>query len=242
MPERELRFKIFRHNPFDPESEPRMEEFRLAETPRMTLFTTLSRIREEMDPTLQFDFVCRAAVCGSCAMLVNGKPKLACRTRIEDLPKDITLMPLPFFKLVADLSVDTGEWFRDMGTRVESWIESQEAFDPKAEELRMSNETAAEIYELDRCIECGCCVAACGAAQMNPSYLGATGLFRMARFLADPRDSRPESTVFDIVSTEEGIFGCIGLAACEDYCPKDLPLTSQLAYLRRKTTSHALRK
>ncbi|NQW18686.1 MAG: fumarate reductase iron-sulfur subunit [Chloroflexi bacterium] len=242
MPDRELRFRVFRHNPFDPESTPRMVQFQLTETPRMTLFTALTRIREELEPSLQFDIVCRAAVCGSCAILVNGKPRLACRTRIETLPNDITLMPLPFFKLVADLSVDTGQWFRDMGTRVQSWINAREPFDPNAEEARMSNETAAEIYELDRCIECGCCVAACGAAQMNPEYLGAAGMLRIARFLADPRDGRPEAAVFDVVSTEEGIFGCIGLAACEDYCPKDLPLTSRLAYLRRKTALLALRK
>ena len=100
MRERKLTFSIFRYNPYDPESEPRMQEYVLVETPRMTLFTALSRIREEIDPSLQFDFVCRSAICGSCALLVNGRPKLACHTRTSELPKQITLMPLPFFRLV----------------------------------------------------------------------------------------------------------------------------------------------
>src|SRR3990172_5362410 len=94
MRERKLTFSIFRYNPYDPESEPRMQEYVLVETPRMTLFTALSRIREEIDPSLQFDFVCRSAICGSCALLVNGRPRLACHTRTEDLPDKITLLPL----------------------------------------------------------------------------------------------------------------------------------------------------
>ena len=73
MPNRKLTLSIFRHNPYDPKSKPRLQEFELEETPRMTLFTVLTRIREEQDPGLQFDFVCRSAICGSCGMLVNGR-------------------------------------------------------------------------------------------------------------------------------------------------------------------------
>src|SRR5690348_11768518 len=77
---RTLTFRVFRHNPADPASTPHLQEYTLAETRGLNLFGALSRIREEQDPTLQFDFVCRSAVCGSCAMLINGKPTLACRT------------------------------------------------------------------------------------------------------------------------------------------------------------------
>jgi fumarate reductase iron-sulfur subunit len=240
--DRELTLSIFRYNPYDPESAPRMQDFVLDETPRMTLFTALTRIREELDPSLQFDFVCRSAVCGSCAMLVNGEPRLACRTRTDELPSKITLMPLPFFRLVGDLSVDTGTWFAQMGQRVESWIHTLRPFDPDGEEERMSNEKAQEVYELDRCIECGCCLAACATAQMREDFLGAAGLLRIARFLMDPRDQRTEADVFDVVATDDGVFGCIGLLACHDYCPKELPLMEQLAYLRRKMALASLRR
>ncbi|MBI4234046.1 MAG: fumarate reductase iron-sulfur subunit [Chloroflexi bacterium] len=241
MDSRRLIFRIFRHNPYDPDSTPRLQGFNLDETPRMTLFTALTRIREELDPSLQFDFVCRSAVCGSCAVMVNGRPRLACRTRTAELPKRITLMPLPFFRLVADLSVDTGSWFRGMGERVESWIHSQEPFDPDRPEERMSNEQAQAVYELDRCIECGCCLASCGAAQMRADYLGAAGLLRIARFLADPRDHRSPAQVFEVVATDEGVFGCVGFLACQDYCPKGLPLAAQIAHLRRKLTLASLK-
>ncbi|MFQ5992775.1 MAG: fumarate reductase iron-sulfur subunit [Nitrospiraceae bacterium] len=242
MPNRKLTFSIFRYNPFDPNSKPRLQDFELEETPRMTLFTVLTRIREELDPGLQFDFVCRSAICGSCAMLVNGRPRLACRTRTEELPNKITLLPLPFFHLIGDLSVDTGSWFREMGRRIESWIHSNRSFDPEAEEERMSDREAQVIYELDRCIECGCCLAACATAQMRGDFLGAAGLVRLARFLVDPRDRRSDAEVFEVVGTDDGIFGCIGLLACQDFCPKDLPLGTQMAYLRRKLARASFRR
>lgn len=236
-----LTFSIFRHSPYNPDSKPRMQQYALSETPWMTLFTALTRIREEIDPSLQFDFVCRSAVCGSCGVLVNGRPRLACRTRTEELPDRITLLPLPFFRLVGDLSVDTGAWFREMGKRVQSWVHTAAPFNPDQEE-RMSNEKAIAIYELDRCIECGCCLAACATAQMRPSFLGAAGLMRIARFLTDPRDQRSPGEMFDVVKTSEGVFGCIGLLACEDNCPKHLPASTQMAYLRRRLLLSGLGK
>lgn len=239
--DRTLTFSVFRHNPYDPESVPRLQEYVLEQTPRMTLFTALSVIRERIDPSLQFDFVCRSAICGSCAMLVNGRPRLACKTRIAELPDHITLLPLPMFRLVGDLSVDTGSWFEAMGKRVESWIHTLDEFDPEAEEGRMSNQRAMEVYELDRCIECGCCLSSCATMQMRPGFLGPAGMLRVARFVADPRDERGEGEFFEVISTEEGVFGCVGLLACEDYCPKELPLATQLAYLRRKMLAAAIR-
>lgn len=242
MSTRKLTLSIFRHNPYDPESTPRMQDYSLEETPRMTLFTALTWIQEEVDPSLQFDFVCRSAICGSCAMLVNGRPRLACHTRTNELPDKITLLPLPFFRLIGDLSVDTGSCFAAMDQRVESWIHTLHPFDPEAEEERMSNEQALAIYELDRCIECGCCLAACATVQMRPEFIGPAGMLRIARFLVDPRDQRTDADFFEVVGTDEGVFGCIGLLACEDYCPKKLPLMTQIAYLRRRMTLAALRR
>jgi fumarate reductase iron-sulfur subunit len=200
----------------------------------MTLFIALNRLREEQDPSLQFDFCCRAGICGACAMVINGRPGLACRTKTRDLPETITLLPLPVFKLIGALSVDTGSWFRQMYQKVESWIHTDKVFDPAAPEERMDNQLANEIYELDRCIECGCCVAGCGTAIMRPDFLGAVALNRLARFVLDPRDERTETEYFDLVGTDEGVFGCMGLLACEDVCPKEIPLQDQLGMLRRK--------
>jgi len=238
---RTLRFNIFRYNPRNPASVPHMREYSLDETESMTLFIALGRIREEQDPSLQFDFCCRAGICGSCAMVINGRPGLACHTKTKEMPEAISLMPLPFFKLVGDLSVDTGSWFRGMYQKIESWVHTSKTFDPGAEEERMDNEVAEQIYELERCIECGCCVAACGTALMREDFLGAVALNRVARFLIDPRDERTEKEYFDVVGHDDGVFGCMGLLACEDVCPKDIPLQDQLGMLRRKMALAAVR-
>ena len=88
----------------------------------MTLFIALTEIREKLDPSLQFDFVCRAGICGSCSMLVNGRPALACRTLTQNLPDSFTLAPLPVFELIGDLSVNTGKWMRGMSERLQTWV------------------------------------------------------------------------------------------------------------------------
>ena len=173
-------------------------------------------------------------------MLVNGRPALACRTLTADLPETISLYPLPVFKLIGDLSVDTGTWFREMAERTEAWIHEQLPFDPEAEEARMSDDLAQAIYEGDRCIECGCCVASCGVANVEPEFLGAAGLNRVARFMLDPRDAREDADWFGVIATEHGVFGCIGMMACADVCPKNLPLLEVYSYLRRKSLGGAL--
>jgi len=216
--------------------------FVLEETTNMTLFIALNRLREEQDPGLIFDFCCRAGICGACAMVINGRPGLACQTKTKELPEAITLLPLPVFKLIGDLSVDTGVWFREMYQKTESWIHTAKEFDPAKEEERMDNAVAEEIYELERCIECGCCIAACGTARMRDDFLGAAALNRIARFVIDPRDQRTDKQYFDIIGNDYGIFGCMGLLACEDVCPKKLPLQNQLGFLRRKMGITALKQ
>jgi fumarate reductase iron-sulfur subunit len=237
---RQLTFEVFRYNPEDPDSVPHIDQFELDESPYMTLYIALNRIREEQEPGLQFDFACRSAICGSCGMLVNGRPSLACRTLTSQLPSTISLHPLPVFQLVGDLSVDTGTWFRQMAERTEAWVHQRLQFDPEAQEAPMSDAVAQKIYASDRCIECGCCVASCGVANINKDFFAAAGLNRIARFMLDPRDARDESEWFDVVSSDEGVFGCIGMMACEDVCPKELPLLEIHAYLRRRMLANGL--
>ncbi|MFW5816223.1 MAG: fumarate reductase iron-sulfur subunit [Wenzhouxiangella sp.] len=233
-PGRTLVFKILRHNPADPDSVPQVARFELEEYEGMTLFIALNEIRERFAPDLQFDFVCRAGICGSCGMVVNGRPGLACRTLTSTLPAEISLAPLPLFKLIGDLSVDTGEWMRGMSERLETWIHEQSTPDIHALEERMEPELAEQIYELDRCIECGCCIAACGTARMREDFVGAVGLNKIARFRLDPRDERTDPDFYQLIGDDDGVFGCMSLLGCHDVCPKELPLQTQIAFMRRK--------
>ncbi|MBK8309315.1 MAG: fumarate reductase iron-sulfur subunit [Gammaproteobacteria bacterium] len=232
---RQLRISVMRHNPTDPRSQPRMESFEVEEAEGMTLFIALNEIRENQDPSLQFDFVCRAGICGACGMLIDGRPRLACRTLTRDLGTGITLAPLPAFQLIGDLSVDTGKWMQGMSERLEAWVHMREAEpDLCALEERMEPQLAQDIYELERCIECGCCIAGCATAQMREDFVGAAGLNKIARLRLDPRDTRSDAQFYELIGDENGVFGCMSLLGCEDYCPKDLDLSTQIAFLRRK--------
>ena len=235
---RQLKISVLRFNPQDPQSEPHMQTYEIEEAEGMTLFIALMEIREKQDPSLEFDFVCRAGICGSCGMMVNGSPTLACRTLTKDQGTEISLAPLPVFELIADLSVDTGKWMRGMSERLETWLHMKEQEpDLRRMEERMEPELAEKIYELDRCIECGCCVAGCGTARMRENFVGAVGLNKIARFRIDPRDRRTDDDYYELIGDDDGVFGCMSLIACHDVCPKNLPLATQIAFLRRKMVS-----
>ena len=231
---RTLKISILRFDPHIKGDKARMETFEIREAPGMTLYIALNDIRKHMDNSLKFDFVCRAGICGSCSMLINGRPGLACRTLTSKMDAEITLAPLPTFELIGDLSVYTGNWMRGLNERLSTWIHNEVKTDMNRLEERMEPELSEEIYELDRCIECGCCVAGCGTMQMNDNFLGAVGLNKIARYQLDPRDKRSDEDYYELVGDEDGVFGCMTLLGCEDVCPKDLPLQSKIAYLRRQ--------
>jgi fumarate reductase iron-sulfur subunit len=239
-PNRQLRFSILRYNPQEPGATPRMQQYELEEADGMTLFIALNEIREKQDSSLQFDFVCRAGICGSCGMMIDGKPGLACRTLTKNLGSNITLAPLPVFELIGDLSVNTGKWMRAMSERLRTWVHMKEQeLDLGRIEQRMEPELAEEIYLLDRCIECGCCVSGCGTARMRKDFVGAVGINKIARFRLDPRDGRSDEDFYELIGDDDGVFGCMSLLACHDVCPKNLPLATQIAFIRRKMARKA---
>ena len=238
MSDKTISIRVTRFRP-EQEDAPIEQVYQIPYQDDWVVLDALNYIKDQVDGTLSYRWSCRMGVCGSCGMMINGRPTLGCRTLTAELPSTISLAPMPAFKLIGDLSVDTGTWFRDMSERVESWIHTQKEFDPAAEEERMDNEIAGKIYELERCIECGCCVAGCGTANIREDFLGATALNRIGRFMLDPRDERDSEDWFELVSTDEGVFGCMGLMGCDDVCPKELPLLEVFAYMRRRMTEVA---
>jgi len=232
---REIEITVFRYNPQDKNSTPEYQTYTLEETPGMTLYVALIKIWSSMDPDLSFDFVCRAGICGSCSMVVNGKPRLACKTRTNEFPDGkITLLPLPTFEHIKDLSVDTGNWMNSMSKKVESWIHTKEETDIAALEKPIEPDVAQAVFDLDRCIECGICLASCSTKIMHEDFVGAVGLNRTARFAIDPHDERSDEEFYELIGDDNGVFGCMSLMGCEDHCPKDLPLQTKIAYMRRK--------
>jgi fumarate reductase iron-sulfur subunit len=172
---------------------------------------------------------------------VNGRPTLACRTLTRDVGPDITLAPLPVFELIGDLSVNTGKWMRGMSERLEAWLHAKrKEVDLSRIEEPMDPDLAEKLNELDRCVECGCCVASCGTARMRPDFVGAVGIAKIGRFRLDPRDERTDADYYELIGDDSGVFGCMSLLACQDVCPKNLPLQTQIAFVRRKMMREGL--
>ena len=238
---RMLKVSILRYNPADPKSVPHMQTYEIEESDSMTLYILLNELRDTQDPSLQFDFVCRAGICGSCAMMINGKPGLACRTLTRDLPTEFTLAPLPAFELIGDLSVNTGKWMRNMSERMETWVHMKtEEINLCKKEEPMDPQLAEDIYLLDRCVECGC-IAGCGTVRIRPDFAGGVAINKIARFRLDPRDTRNDADFYDVIGDDSGVFGCMSLLACHDFCPKDLPLKTQIAFIRRKMAEQGIK-
>lgn len=212
------------------EHDARIQEYRVEELPGMSVVGMLETIRRELDPTIYYEASCRSAVCGTCAIMINGTPKLACKTQTVGLLEKITLAPLRGFPVIRDLAADKSKFFERLNREtIQGWINHSVAFNPEQEFL-MPDALAREIYEADRCIECGICVAGCLSAQTNKGFVGAAGLNKIFRFVLDPRDRRG---ITNMPVGEETF--CHGIGNCEVVCPKEISLTSHLGRLKRKT-------
>jgi len=233
MADRTLTIKIFRHDPQDPSSVPHYDTFQVKDRPFLNIYLVMDEIQSQYDPSLYFDVCCRSNVCGSCAVNINGKPMLACKTQTKDLPEIITIEPLRFFDHIKDVAVDKGRWFMEMTRRLEAWIHTSKPFNEELENLQ-SIDDQIPIYEAERCIECGICLEACGAAHFNKNYLGPAGLNRAYRFLIETRDERTLDDMAKHLFSENGVFGCEAMLACRNFCPKQIPLPYHIGILRRR--------
>ena len=218
-----LRLHILRFNPAQPEVAAALcRPTSSSDAAGMTLFIALGEIREKLDPSLQFDFVCRAGICGSCAMLINGRPGLACRTLTKNLGADITLAPLPVFKLIGDLSVDTGSWMRaheraarnvgpPAGGGGRSAPASRRAWSPSSPRRSTSSTAASSAAAASPAAAPRGC-ARTSSAPSASTRSRASGSTRATR--ADDED------FYELVGDDDGVFGCMSLLGCHDVCPE----------------------
>jgi len=234
-----LEFRIFRHDPLDPVSTPHFDTFKIQDRPFLSIYLAMEEIQETQDPTLYYDICCRSNVCGSCAVNVNGRPMLACKTQTKDLPREVTIEPLRYFDHIKDVAVDKGRWFMEMTRRLQAWMHTSKPFNEKLEHIQKEDERIP-VYEAERCIECGICIEACGAAHHNRNYVGPAGLNRAYRFLIDTRDERMLDDMAEQLFTESGLFGCEAMLGCRNFCPKQIPLPYHFGILRRRILSRVL--
>jgi succinate dehydrogenase / fumarate reductase iron-sulfur subunit len=232
-------FRVFRYSADSP-AEPRFDTYKLAVAPGTTVLSALFQIRRECDSTLAFRFSCRGAVCGNCAMTINGRCSLACRTQVASLPgPEVIIEPLPNLHVIRDLVVDMGP-FWDKYRQIQPWLHAAVQAEEEKSDHRQSPADFARIESLANCILCACCYGACRVLRRQPEYLGPAILAKLARFEEDTRDHRPAAALAAVDDEEEGAWGCDMHHRCSDVCPKDAGPDAGIAALRRRLVRYRL--
>ena len=232
---RTYRFEIFRYDESCPQP-PRFQAYELSANAGGSLLDALLKIQDEQEPSLAFRYACRGLVCGSCAMVVNGCPTLACRTQLADLPTNrVVIEPLSGFDIIKDLVVDMDP-FWEKYAQVQPWLQA-EGEEPS--DTRMSERQRERIDQFANCILCGLCHSACPAVAMNDDFTGPAALAKLYRFLADSRESRGPQTV-KAQNRHAGAWGCRTATRCIDVCPKNVRPFDGIAGVRRRIVTQAL--
>ena len=241
-PKKTVQLRIRRYNPATDE-EPHFDVFSVLSSESTTVLEALLAVRESRDTTLQVRYSCRMALCGSCGMLIDHLPRLACNTKVLALGRDvITIEPLPNFPVVRDLVTDSSGLFAKHAA-VAPYLtrrDAQEQEDPSSE-FEQSAEELEDFVQFSHCITCGLCVAACPTASTDELFFGPQAIAQAFRYNADSRDEGGRKRL-DILDTEHGAWRCHFAGSCSYVCPKGVDPALAIQFMRRELVKNAFGK
>jgi succinate dehydrogenase / fumarate reductase, iron-sulfur subunit len=224
---------VYRFNPAE-DRQPRYQNYELDMPPHTPLLTALLRVRAEIDPTLTLRYSCRSAICGSCAMVVNSKSRLACQTPVGpevERHGRVVVDPMRNQAVLRDLVVDQTP-FWDRYRRVQPFLLPDEEHPmPEGKETPMTPEELARFEETPRCIACAACYSACPAVEVDPAFPGPMALAKLYRFVVDPRDGGRLERLVRIQT--DGLWLCLRCHLCTEACPKDVRPSERIRDLKQ---------
>jgi len=209
---KEIKILVKRYEPEDKRSW--ISEYKVPVDEDTTVLDALIYIKDRIDRTLTFRYSCRMAICGSCGMVINGKPLLACHTRISEINEPIFIEPLFNFEILKDLVVDI-DIFMDYLKEMKPYIIRKE--EPK--EIIIKTEQQEPIMNPSACINCMLCYAACPVFGYDPTFKGPAALSLLYRYLMDPLDQGKEDRL-KIATDKDAIWKCSFWGECSNVCPK----------------------
>jgi succinate dehydrogenase / fumarate reductase iron-sulfur subunit len=235
----EYRLKIRR---FDPESGEAAywADYTSELPPERSVLDGVLQVKDREDASIGIRCSCRAAICGSCGVRINGRSRLACNTKLGDAAAGardgaITVEPMGNMPVIKDLITDMEAVHWKKVQRVVPWLLPAEE-PPEGREYTVPAEAMLDVTQAMACIHCGVCVSACLSMEVDPDFIGPAALAKAYRFVGDPRDGEQEARLRDLAEDPHGIYDCTHCFACVEVCPKDVAPMDQIMRLRRRAT------
>jgi succinate dehydrogenase / fumarate reductase iron-sulfur subunit len=217
------------------------EEFEVELDETLSVLDGLLQVRDREDGSLSVRCACRAAICGSCGVKVNGESTLACKTQIGDAhdaanrrnagANPIVVEPMGNMPVIKDLVTDMESTHWEKFRRVTPWLLPEG--DPPQREYVVPAEAMVDVTQAVACIQCGACVSACLSMEVDPDFIGPAALAKAYRYVGDPRDAQAEERLYDLAQDPHGIYDCTHCFACIEACPKGVAPMDQIMRLRR---------
>jgi succinate dehydrogenase / fumarate reductase, iron-sulfur subunit len=248
----EFTLKVRRFKPEDLEP-PYWESFEVDLDPTLSVLDGLLQAKDRDDGSLAVRCSCRAAICGSCGMKINGQSTLACKTMLEEAQSyaeshavaaqegedesktngkpAIVVEPMGNMPVIKDLVTDMESTHWTKIRRVTPWLLPEG--DPPEREYTVAPESMIDVTQSMACIQCGACVSACLSMEADPDFIGPAALAKAYRFVGDPRDAETRERLHDLAQDPHGIYDCTHCFSCIDACPKGVAPMDQIMRLRR---------
>jgi succinate dehydrogenase / fumarate reductase, iron-sulfur subunit len=223
---------------FDPERDaaPHWESYRVEAEPMDRVLNLLTSVKAEQDGTLTFRRSCAHGICGSDAMLINGRNRLACKIRVDQLGRKITVAPLTSLPVVKDLVVDMDTFF----SKYRSVMPFLIADSPAPElERRQSPVDRARYDDTTKCILCAACTTACPSVWAQPAYVGPAAIVNAHRFIFDSRDDAGDERL-EILADKDGVWRCRTIFNCVDACPRGINITRAILEVSRAVVERSV--
>jgi succinate dehydrogenase / fumarate reductase, iron-sulfur subunit len=223
---------------YDPESgeAPYWVEHTVELEPHRSVLEGILQAKARFDGSIGIRCSCRAAICGSCGVRINGEPGLACHTHLDHARESapggvIEIEPMGNMPVIKDLIVDMDAVHWKKIQRVTPWLLARQPVPER--EYVVPRESMVDVTQSMACIQCGACVSDCLAMEVDPGFIGPAALAKAYRFVGDPRDDRQRERLVDLSEDPLGIFDCTHCFKCVEACPKDVNPMGQIMRLRR---------
>ncbi|HEX9717719.1 MAG TPA: succinate dehydrogenase/fumarate reductase iron-sulfur subunit [Actinomycetota bacterium] len=238
MAEETIAMKVARYRP-EHAGEPYHDEYRVPYREDMVVLDGLNQIKDEIDGSLTYRWSCRMGVCGSCGMMVNGKPRLTCATFLREFyPKPVVVEPLRHFPVIRDLVVDMTDFMEKL-KEVKPWIIRKEEKPVEEGEYLQTPEEVDAYRQFSMCINCMLCYSACPVYGRDPEFIGPAVIALARRYNLDSRD-QGRSERREVLGVDWGIWDCTFVGECTVVCPKHVDPSAAIQREKVATTTDTM--